>query len=443
MLISFSIKNFRSIKEKNTISFVASSGSKIYHPGHVYNSEKSGLSILKSAGLYGANASGKSNFLLAFEALRHIVVKTGFLSDGDRIACYEPYKLSRETLSTPTQFEVDFILDDDVRYFYSVTFNSYEIIEEFLDFYPNGVKSGVFYRGDSESWESIKFGGNYKGGVKKIPFFKNNSYLSKAGNNASSPKIIRDAFNFIRKNCFHLGVSDGFKLVKSEPDDSKKILSDVSKVLKYIDTGVRDVSLTEVEVELPEFIEKNVTDEMKKMFIENSKDKYMFTHVGEDGFEALLGEDEESDGTRKIFSMIYPIMEAFKHRKVFMFDELDNGLHPHIADLVIRLFNDETINKVGSQIIFSTHNMLIMTPDKMRRDQIWFVEKNEGKSRVYSLNDFDKRKVKPTTPYHVWYDDGRFGGIPDINFIKIKDLVLEMNGEQGIDPSIFGSDEEC
>ncbi|WP_337236019.1 AAA family ATPase, partial [Vibrio cholerae] len=87
-------------------------------------------------------------------------------------------------------------------------------------------------------------------------------------------------------------------------------------------------------------------DFIKKNYIDSKKDKYIFTHVGEDGTESLFEESEESDGTRKIFSMMHPIIEAFKDRTVFIFDELDNGLHPHVADLVIKLFNDKTINKV-------------------------------------------------------------------------------------------------
>lgn len=197
--------------------------------------------------------------------------------------------------------------------------------------------------------------------------------------------------------------------------------------------------MTEVDVELPDFIDKNIPDELRKVYVDNAKDKFLFTHVGEDGVEAVFEEEDESDGTRKIFSMMHPIMEAFKDRTVFVFDELDNGLHPHVADMVVRLFNDKTINKVGSQLIFSTHNMQIMSPEKMRRDQIWFVEKNDGSSRGYSLDDFDKKKVKPTTPYHVWYDDGRFGGVPTVNYTKIKSLIMELNGEQDVDPILFGS----
>nr|WP_262385656.1 ATP-binding protein [Duffyella gerundensis] len=437
MFLSASIENFRSIKNRSTISFLAS-GSKEHHPGHIYSSEKSGHNVLKSSGFYGANASGKSNFLLAFEAIRYMTVGSGNLKEGDKIPCYEPYRLSKNTKNSPTTFEIEFLSRDEVKYVYKISYDESKVVEEILDFYPNKVKSNVFYRGIDDSWETIKFGGNYKGGTKKVAFFENNTYLSKAGDNASTPQMIRDVYNFFRQDCIGLRTSERFKINSSSVDNINDVMDKISKVLCYVDTGIKGITMTEVDVELPEFIEKNIPDEVRKIYIDNTKDKFLFTHVGEDGVEAVFDEEDESDGTRKIFSMMHPLMEAFKDRTVFIFDELDNGLHPHIADMVIRLFNDKTVNKVGSQLIFSTHNMQIMSSEKMRRDQIWFVEKNEGNSRCYSLDDFDKKKVKPTTPYHVWYDDGRFGGVPTINYTKIKSLILDLNGEQDVDPDIFG-----
>lgn len=438
MFLSMSLENFRSIKNKNTVSFLAS-GAREHHPNHIYHSVKSGHEVLKSAGFYGANASGKSNFLFAFEALRYITTRSGDLKDGDKIPCYEPYRLSKDTMNSPTKIEVDFLSKEDIRFVYKISFNSSKIIEESLDFYPNKVKSNVFSRVDGDDWESIKFGANYKGGVKKIAFFGNNSYLSKAGNNASTPQMIRDVYNFFRRDCLHLSMMERFKMKSSNTEHDNEVMGKLSKVLCYVDTGIKSISMTEVVVEIPEFLEKSIPDEVKKIYIENGKDKFLFTHIGEDGTEAVFEEEEESDGTRKIFSMMHPIMEAFKDRTVFIFDELDNSLHPHIADLVIKLFNDKSVNKVGSQLIFSTHNMQIMSPEKMRRDQIWFVDKTDGSSRTYSLDDFDKKKVKATTPYHVWYDDGRFGGVPSVNYTKIKSLILELNGEQEVNPDIFGS----
>lgn len=444
MFISMTVENFRSIKNKNKMSFLAS-GAKNHLDGNVYYSEKSGANYLKSIGFYGANASGKSNVLLAFEALRYMVVGSGDLKDGEDIKCYEPYKLSKDCLSAPITFEIEFLYKDDVKYIYKISFTKNKIIEESLDFYPNKVKSNIFYRGSEDNWSTISFGTNYKGGIKKIAFFENNAYLSKAGDNAASPEMIRNIYNMFMRDIFHIGSSEQFKLTSSSVSNINDVIGNLSKILCLVDTGIKSVGITEVDVKLPDIMEKmNLPDFIKKNYIDSKKDKYIFTHVGEDGTESLFEESEESDGTRKIFSMMHPIIEAFKDRTVFIFDELDNGLHPHVADLVIKLFNDKTINKVGSQIIFSTHNIQLMDPEKMRRDQIYFVDKKNGSSSIYSLDDFDKKKVKPSTPYNSWYDDGRFGGVPSINFTGIKNLILEINDSeyQEIDDSIFGEEDE-
>lgn len=132
--------------------------------------------------------------------------------------------------------------------------------------------------------------------------------------------------------------------------------------------------------------------------------------------------------------MIPMLVEAFRKQCVIVFDELDNNIHPHMADVIVRLFNDGEVNKYNSQLIFTTHNMQLMSPEKMRRDQLFFFEKRQGKSIGYSLNDFDKTRVKSTTPFGVWYDQGRFGGVPKINYPEI---VTLLSGEKFIEQSTF------
>lgn len=448
MLISISIENFRSIKDKATITFNGS-GKHHHLTNNLFECTKSGLSYLKSIGFYGANASGKSNILLAFQALKYLIVMSGNLKDGESIPCYEPFKLNKRCTDLPTRFELSFISTDDIRYTYQIAFNEKRIIEEVLDFYPNKVKSNLFNRQEHDDWNTISFGTKYKGGTKKIPFFANNTYLSKAGNNASAPVIVRDIYNLFWNDLYYIGTTHQFTLnpvvvVGQADHKSGLMLKHLAQVINLVDTGITNVGVKQVEFTLPAEIQAlNLPDEVKEKIITDNQKKYVFTHQGDDGSEVEFELSDESEGTKKIFSMMQPIIEAFMHRKVFIFDELDNGLHPHIADFIIKLFNDKSINKVGSQILFSTHNIQLMSPEKMRRDQIYFVEKQAGATTLYSLNDFDKTKVKPTTPYHNWYDDGRFGAIPTINFTKIKSIILDINDPDNakIDKSIFGDED--
>ncbi|WP_313055323.1 AAA family ATPase [Atlantibacter hermannii] len=440
MFLSLSIDNFRSFKNPVKLTF-SPTGSRSHNQNHIYKS-KNGVETLKSIGIYGANASGKSNVLLAFHALAWLTNNSGTLKDGQKIPCYEPYRLSAESKSKPITFEAEFMLQDDIRYIYKISYTQDEIVYESMDFYPSRSKANLFLRSKGESWEDIKFGNLYKGGVKKLAFFKNNSYLSKAGNYAASPKVIRDVFNYFNNQIVYIGSNHMIRMLSEGYEDFSGVMDKVSKVLCYIDTGIKSISLGQSEFKIPEYLEKGMPEDIKETLIKQNKDKYFFTHVGEDDVEEVFDENDESDGTRKIFSMMPMLLDAFKERTVFLMDELDNGLHSHIADVIIRLFNDKSINSVGSQLIFTTHNMHIMTPEKMRRDQVWFVEKNDGESKVYSLDDFDKKKVTTNTPYNTWYDEGRFGGIPSISFSKIKSLILEINNSSPNDADLFSAHTE-
>lgn len=440
MFLSFSIDNFRSFKDPVKLSFVPS-GSKDHNHSHIYESE-SGIKALKSIGIYGANASGKSNVLLAFHAFSWLVRNSGNLKDGQRIPCYEPYRLSASTKNKPITFEAEMMLQEDIRFIYRISYTQNEILEESLDFYPSRAKANLFTRSIGESWEDIKFGNLYKGGIRKLAFFKNNAYLSKAGNNAAAPQIIKDIFNFFETKVMYVGSNHIIKMMSDEVDDLDGMMQRISKVLCYVDTGIKNITYKQKDFKIPDYMEKNMPQHLKEEIIKENKDSYLFTHVGEDNVEELFEESDESDGTIKLFSLIPVLLDSFKERSILILDELDNGLHSHMADVIIRLFNDPSINSVGSQLIFTTHNMHLMTPEKMRRDQIWFVEKNQGQSIAYSLDDFDKKKVTMSTPYNTWYDEGRFGGIPSISYSKIKALMLDMNDNSPSNNELFGSLDE-
>lgn len=430
MFLSLKIENFRSIKDQAVMDFSVENP-KNHMPEHVYIPNGSNIGGLKTIGFYGANASGKSNFLLAFEALRFIATKSGNLKDNQKIPCYEPYLLSPESKTAPTKFEAEFLISG-TRYIYKVSFNQEEIIEEVLDFYPSRSKANIFTRGPTDTWETIKFGGHYKGGNRKIAFFANNTYLSKAGDNASTPQVVRDVFNYFYSGVSHISIDDRFSLLKS--DKTPEVLGIISELMRYIDTGIESVTVEDVDFDIPPPLAASIPDSVREVILRDNKKKFKFAHLSEDGSVELFDESYESDGTRKLFDLAPLFFLAFRHHRVIVLDELDNNLHPHLADLIIRMFNDQNINKYGSQLIFSTHNIMLMSPNKLRRDQIFFVEKVDGKSKVYSLNDFDKAKVKSFTPFGAWYDDGRFGAVPKINYGKIANLL---GGPKGVDQSKF------
>lgn len=421
MIIDITITNFRSIRDKQTISLCAEGT-----PNHLKNNVAypgdGKIGVLKTCGVYGANASGKSNLLLAFEALRYIICRSGDLKDGDEIPCYEPFKLDPSKPLEPVEFEVEFYCSDSNRYLYSVSFDSHSILTESLDFYPGRSKANLFNRKKGDDWRDIKFGTHYKGGKKRIAYFKNNSYLSKAGNSPDASEIVKNIFNYFRTDIFHLGV--GQRVAMFEWKNDSDIVQKISKLLCYIDTGIsevefKDSDFNEDDIRFPSSIPETIKDQI----LRDKRKKAYFSHKDQKGDIVKFTEEMESAGTIKLFNTLPLLLEAFEDGGVLILDELDNSFHPHVAEFLISLFNTPEVNTNNAQLIFTTHNINLMSPSLLRRDQIWLAEKEDGASVFHSLDEYDRSKVKSNSPFRKWYEEGRFGAIPRINKDKISEIL--------------------
>jgi len=421
MIVNIKIENFRSIKEETTFSLAAARTNHLIGD-NVAQVANGTLGVVASAGIYGANASGKSNVLIAFEVVRYMAAVSSSLKEDAKIPCYEPYLLSDSTRTSPVRLEVEFINKDDIRYIYTISYTRDAILEESLDFFPLKHKANIFKRVETDTWETISFGGKYTGGSKRIAFFKNNSYLAVAGNNPAAAKLIRSVCKYFVEGMVHIGRDE--PVVVSNFFERPQSLGLVSKFLCSVDTGISSIEAKLNKnpiVALPE----GFPSQLKNMILEKQKRSFFFGHKTETGEIAQFREALESEGTQKLFQLLPVIMSAISEGKVLIMDELDSSLHPHIAELIIRLFNDAEVNANGAQLIFSTHNIALMASNNLRRDQIWFTEKIDGKTNLYSLDEFDKATVKATSPFDRWYADGRFGALPAIDYLAIKTLFKE------------------
>jgi len=434
MIVDFTVTNFRSIKDEQVFSlYVETAGTHL--PENVSCPAGDKIGVLKSAGIYGANASGKSNLLFAFRALQYIVVNSGDLKEGNAIA-YEPYLLSESNQVAPTCFEIEFFVPNienkSLRYRYIVAFTAQKIVEESLFFYPTTQRAMIFSRTTGDTWETVRFGSLYKGGKKRLPFFENNSYLSKAGNSADAPPMIREVYNYLRGHLVHLRVNQyrGRLNWFEEPQLVKKI----ARLLSLVDTGISDISIQEKpsldDIKLP----NDMPEEFRLRVLQHEKHKFFFLHSMETGENRPFEVEQESDGTRRLFNLAPLLIQTLSEGRVLIMDELDNSMHPFMAELIIKLFNDPRVNKNNAQLIFSTHNISLMTPELLRRDQIWFTEKQQGATKFYSLDDFDKKKVKPQSPFNQWYAEGRFGAIPTIDYQGIVELFNTPEDEHAEKP---------
>jgi len=426
MIIDFTISNFRSIRDEQTFSMFAENPEKQLSENISYPAGKK-IGVLNCAGIYGANASGKSNVLLAFEALQFIVCASGSLKDGNPIACYEPFRLSEKNKTAPVRFEIEFFTPDGMRYIYKVAFTRDRVFEERLSFYPSAKPALMFERNADDTWETIKFGTLFSGGKKRFPFFNNNAYLSHAGNSADAPKMIRNVYNYFRNGLLRLGLNEEIHV--DDWIDDKSVFDKVAALLGFVDTGVSGVSVQEKDIDLTSVqLPERMPESMKASILRDMKRSFLFAHLTDvedfEHFELRL----ESAGTRKLFHMAPLIINVLEHGGVLIVDELDNSMHPFIAELIIRLFNDPEVNCGRAQLIFSTHNISLMSPDNFRRDQIWLTEKTKGATRLFSLDEFDKNQVKPQSPFNRWYAEGRFGAVPKIDYQSIATLLKKSGG---------------
>ncbi len=421
MIIDITMTNFRSIREKQTFSLLAESASTKQEENIVPVEDK--IHILRSAGIYGANASGKSNLLLAFWALRYMVCGSGDLEDGDHIPCYEPYRLNQASKAAPVDFEIEFFClyqKNMTRFIYAISFDAHHIISESLDFYPSQAKANLFKRHENDGWENVRFGTFYKGGKRKHAFFPNNSYLSKAGNSADAPEFIRSIYNYFKKNIVHLGRDENFSLLDWR--DNPEMVASVASILCKVDTGISDIQFRDIDtsnVHIPEIF----AEPLKQKILAYESKKPFFQHQGNNGEEEMFSENIESDGTKRLFKTLPLLLKIFEEGSVLIMDELESSLHPHVAELIIKLFNNPDVNQNNAQLIFSTHNLQLMSPALLRRDQIWLTEKRYGETLFSSLDDFDKKAVKMDSPFSKWYDEGRFGAIPEIDIAEISRII--------------------
>ena len=428
MIIDFSISNFRSFRDDQMLSMNVE-GARGRHPSNFTLIEDDRIAVLRSAAVLGANASGKSNTLTALAALQWIIVTSASRKDGQHIPPYEPFRLSPDSEKRPVRFEIEFVVPSGARYRYEVAFNSVKILDERLFSFAKRSRATVFEREADDNWESITFGGTYKGGKRKFPFFENASYLSRAGNDASSPNFVREIYRYFESMTF---INAGNRLSSKIKLTDATMMRAVSELICLADTGVTNMTLVENEavgeIQFPD----GFPDDVKKAFIAQNRLVTKFWIKSQSGELISFDSDDMSDGTIKLVELLPMILDSFKNGSVVIIDEINAHLHTDLVNLILQLFHDDEINSKGAQIIFSTHDTNILDSAQMRRDQIWFASKQDGYSSLKSLDEYDKKDVRPDSPFEAFYLDGRLGALPQVSFGKVKQALLNVLREHEI-----------
>ncbi len=422
MLIQFSISNFRTFKEKVTLSLIASNYDKETREAeNVITNSKYKTRNLKSAVIYGANASGKSKFMEALMFMRHFTIYSSKDSQkGDDISV-EPFRLSSETENSPSEFEVVFIYND-IQYRYGFEVEKTQVVSEWLYHKPNTKEVELFYR-DFQDFEIHQR--SYKKGAigVKEGLVRDNALLISLAAQLNDEISIQVIEWFKRLKTISGLREEGYQGYTMDRTKDPKTKLRILELLKAADLGIQDIKLEMLDIDsLPNDMPKELKDRLIKESKEENRDiisDVLTTHKKYDKSKKYVEDvyfsldEDESSGTRKFFALTGPILDVIENGYILVVDELDSKLHPNLVCKLVSLFNSKELNPKNAQLIFNTHDTNLLSSGLFRRDQIWFTEKNKfGVASLYSLADFKTDSVRKTEAFEENYIRGKYGSVP-------------------------------
>ncbi len=410
MLLEFKCSNHKSIKEQVSFSMIAGSD----NTSEELLKEFGNLRILRSAIIYGANGSGKSNFISALAFMCDLVNNSINHQPGQRVfqVCH---KLSAE--ETPSEYSVQFIRND-IRYAYGFSVKKNLIYDEYLYYFPKGRQVKIFERSGME----VKPGDRYKGVFDvSISILKNNRLFLSCAANYSNVKEIEEAFLFFSTDIvvYNPEINNWTEYsieLMQKNDMMKKVFVDM---LQALGTGAKDVKVRLEKVKLTELSQELQMPDVLKNLIGNQEGNKIEAKIVYDQFEVDLM-TEESEGVKRLFQMICPIIDILNKGKILVCDELESSLHESVISQIVQLFQHYQKDKFA-QLIFSTHDTSLLNSDLFRRDQVWFTQLNKERATdLYSLVEI--KNVRKSENLEKGYVSGKYGAIPMLNKTFFQEL---------------------
>ena len=422
MIISFALQNYRSFKEHQVLNLHMEQGDEL--PQNIATPDKEKrISVVRTAAIYGANASGKSNLLRGMLAAVNLIVTSHKFDRNSVVPWYEPFQLDDRTSNAPVEFEIDFVVDG-LHFRYAFAYTDKEITFEELAFYPSNKEAVLFSRQRGENIDQIMLGGLLKGKRRKIAFLPNQLYLSVAANTEGGPQVLCDVWNAANRN-LSININGVIQtwpgnLLLGSPEGQQKLLH----FLKAVGTGIDALSVERNDEQLLAAMYQSLPPAERMLVIDANKYKVRCGHRNSKGEMVYFDLANESMGSARFLWMAGHIYHALKQGEVLVIDEIDTSLHPQLTEFLVELFNDPEINANNAQLIFTTHDVTLMNPSYMRRDQLFFVDKNDdGVSELYALDEFSE--VRKDTPFAKWYMQRRFNATPKLDYSAIRSFMKE------------------
>ncbi len=412
MLVEFRTQNFRSLRDEQVLSLVASPDKSLLDTHALDTGLKAAPHVLKSAVVYGANASGKSNLIKALQYMRDVVLMSATLQPGQAFARLQPFRLDAVSASQSTAFEVTFILDG-VRYQYGFAMNAQRIVSEQLLVYKAFKPQRWFERHfDAESGkDAYEFGPGLKGAktLWEGATRPNALFLSMAVQLNS--EALRPVYDWFAHRLVilneHAPLSPQFSLEMLKLEAQRKA---IGEFLRAADISIADVEVATKQATVHSIRFDLATGKREEETGEQTVDEVRFHHLTEHG-QAVFDLADESSGTRNLLFLAGPVLDILSNGQTLVVDELDTSLHTLLVQALVRLFHRPEANTGGAQLVFTTHDTSLLDAYGLfRRDQVWFVEKRpDQSSSLYPLLDFSPRKNEAL---ERGYLQGRYGALP-------------------------------
>ncbi len=416
MLLRFAVSNFLSIRDEQELSMIASGAIKDDVEGLIATAAVRNEKVLPAAVIYGANASGKSNVVQALRFMRRMVLEShNKLGPGAGVP-RKAFRLDPACRNADSKFEIDFIAGG-VRHQYGFTANDEKFTGEWLYAWPKGVRSLLFSRVD----QNFSFGRMLKGENEVISNLtrSNSLFISAAAQNNHA--LLSPLSGFFQ--AIFVEWTDYVS-----PEAQSRIMADIGldargmKILGALDTGVvtfkvdlrhgpdlRAEIIRNLTQHTGSIQTRSVTDAVQKITPAEIKSA-QFGHAAAGGGVEFFDLASESTGTLRLSLLFWPIFRALDNGLIAVIDELDSSLHTRACEALIQLFNSPETNPNGAQLIATTHDTNLLNAELLRRDQIWFTQKDKvGATHLYPLTDIRTRKGDNI---EKGYLQGRFGAIP-------------------------------
>lgn len=433
MLLSFKIKNFLSFHEE-TVFDMFPNPKRTSFPNHVYSDME--VPLLKQAAIYGANGSGKSNFIKAIWFLKSFVTKEDFLKTIDLDEYL--FQLVAENKSAIC-FDIEFF-HKDRYYIYSIEIDKKNIKETLHSLSIGKNKSKLYFKRNGN--ELISEYIQNENSAKQL--LSMNPQASLVPLNLKFPVLstveVKKVYDWFSKQLEIISINSTIPMLIDIMSHQPRLLKFANEIFENIGVGINSVIIGDTPFEKWLTINKNAKnlqqiiehDPLKPNMgisrIENNRNvfsvslkkgvetvhEFLFDQVGISGFHKKMKISSQSDGTVRMLTLIPAIFNVVNDQKVVFIDEIDNSIHPNLMFSLLQFYSN---CKSKGQLIYTTHTTKLLNQQELLRpDEIWLTEKENGNSKMYSVNDF---KIHNTINLENGYLDGRYGAIPQINDFEV------------------------